>query len=72
MLELGLNEFVKVGSSNFALTDFTDYPNCLVEIAFLSIKDEKKILDPEFHKAVAGKIVAGIKDWLKSCKRAFN
>lgn len=72
MLELGLNEFGNVGSFNFALSGPTDYPNCLVEVAFLSNKDdEKKILDPEFHKAVAKKIVAGIKDWLKSCKKGF-
>lgn len=72
MLELGLNEFGNVGSFNFALSGPTDYPNCLVEVAFLSNKDdEKKILDPEFHKAVARKIVAGIKDWLRSCKKGF-
>lgn len=72
MLELGLKEFGNVGSFNFALSGPTDYPNCLVEVAFLSNKeDEKRILDPEFHKAVAKKIVAGIKDWLKSCKKGF-
>ena len=72
MLELDLKEFGNVGSFNFALNGPTDYPNCLVEVAFLSNKeDEKKILDPEFHKAVAKKIVDGIKDWLKSCKKGF-
>lgn len=72
MLELGLKEFGNVGSFNFALSGPTDYPNCLVEVAFLSNKeDEKRILDPEFHKAVAKKIIAGIKDWLKSCKKGF-
>jgi N-acetylmuramoyl-L-alanine amidase len=69
MQELGLKEYGNVGSFNFALNGPTDYPNCLVEVAFLSNKeDEKKILDPEFHKAVAQKIVEGIKDWLKACK----
>jgi N-acetylmuramoyl-L-alanine amidase len=69
MQELGLKEYGNVGSFNFALNGPTDYPNCLVEVAFLSNKeDEKKILDPAFHKAVAQKIVEGIKDWLKSCK----
>jgi N-acetylmuramoyl-L-alanine amidase len=72
MLELDLKEFGNVGSFNFALSGPTDYPNCLVEVAFLSNKeDEKKILDPEFHKAVAKKIVDGIEDWLKSCKKGF-
>jgi N-acetylmuramoyl-L-alanine amidase len=70
MLELGLTEFGNVGSFNFALSGPTDYPNCLVEVAFLSNKeDEKLILDPEFHKAVAIQIVEGIKEWLKSCKK---
>lgn len=65
ILELGLAEFGNVGSFNFSLSGPTDYPNCLVEVAFLSNKaDEKRIRDPKFHKLVAAKIVAGIKDWL--------
>jgi N-acetylmuramoyl-L-alanine amidase len=67
MQELGLTEYGNVGSFNFSLSGPVEYPNCLVEIAFLSNKeDEKRILNPEFHKQVAEKIVAGIKDWLKS------
>jgi N-acetylmuramoyl-L-alanine amidase len=70
MEELGLKEYGNVGSFNFSLNGPTDYPNCLVEIAFLSNKeDERKILNPEFHKQVAEKIVAGIKDWLASLQR---
>jgi N-acetylmuramoyl-L-alanine amidase len=66
MEELGLKEHGNVGSFNFSLSGPTDYPNCLVEVAFLSNKeDEKRILNPQFHKDVAAKIVAGIKDWLK-------
>ena len=69
LLELGLKEFGNIGSFNFALSGPTEYPNCLVEVAFLSNKeDEQLILDPEFHKAVAAQIIAGIKEWLKSCK----
>ncbi len=65
LVELGLIEHGNVGSFNFSLSGPTDYPNCLVEIAFLSNKqDEKRILNPQFHKEVAAKIVAGIKDWL--------
>jgi N-acetylmuramoyl-L-alanine amidase len=67
MLQTKLNEFANVGSFNFALSGLTDYPNCLVEVAFLSNKnDEKKILDPKFHKQVARRIVAGIEDFLKN------
>ncbi len=69
MVQLGLEEFGNVGSFNFSLSGPTDYPNCLVEVAFLSNKeDEQLILDPEFHKAVACQIVTGIKRWLKSCE----
>lgn len=65
MRELGLQEFGNVGAFNFSLSGPTDYPNCLVEVAFLSNRgDEKRIRDPNFHKQVAAKIVAGIKDWL--------
>jgi N-acetylmuramoyl-L-alanine amidase len=67
MLETGLKEFGNIGSFNFTLNGPTDYPNCLVEVAFLSNKeDEQLILDPQFHLQVAEKIVAGIKDWLES------
>ncbi len=67
--ELKLDEYGNVGGFNFGLSGPTDYPNCLVEVAFLSNKsDEKKILDPGFRKVVAVKIVAGIKDWLQSLK----
>jgi len=69
MLELKLEEFGNVGSFNFGLNGPTDYPNCLVEVAFLSNPgDEKKVRNPAFRKAVAKKIVAGIKDWLVSLK----
>lgn len=71
MLQLGLNNYGNVGGFNFSLSGPTEYPNCLVEVAFLSNKeDEQKILDPSFHKAVAKKIYKGIKDWLKTAKRS--
>ncbi len=67
MLELGLDNFGNIGSFNFSLSGPTEYPNCLVEVAFLSNEeDEKRIVDPKFHKQVAAKIVLGIRDWLKS------
>ena len=69
MLSLGLKEFGNVGNFNFALSGASDYPNALVEVAFLSNpEDEKKILNPKFHKAVAQKIYLGIVDWLKQMK----
>jgi len=67
MLDLNLKEFGNVGAFNFSLSGPTDYPNCLVEVAFLSYKeDEKKILSPAFRKAVAKKIVEGIEEFLKN------
>jgi N-acetylmuramoyl-L-alanine amidase len=69
MLELPLMEAGNVGGFNFSLNGPTDYPNCLVEVAFLSnTDDEKKILDPRFHDAVAKKIYRGIQDWLKKMR----
>jgi len=69
MQELKLKEWGNVGAFNFSLSGPTEYPNCLVEVAFLSNKeDEKKILNPKFHKQVAQKIYDGVNDWLKSLK----
>jgi N-acetylmuramoyl-L-alanine amidase len=68
MLKLGLKDFGNIGSFNFSLNGPTEYPNCLVEVAFMSNKDDEElILDPKFHKAVASQIIKGIKKWLKSC-----
>lgn len=67
MLQLKLNEFGNVGNFNFSLNGPTDYPNCLVEVAFLSNKeDEKKILNPKFRQEVAAKIIIGIENFLKN------
>lgn len=69
LTDTGLAEFGNIGNFNFSLNGPTEYPNCLVEVAFLSNQeDEKLILDPSFHKTVAKGIVDGIKDWLKYCK----
>ena len=67
MEQLGLPGWGNVGNFNFGLSGPTDYPNCLVEVAFLSNKeDEKLILDPNFHKLVARKVIDGIEEFLKS------
>ena len=69
MLQLQLNEFGNIGSFNFALNAPTDFPNSLVEIAFLSNEeDERRIISSEFQNAVAQKIYLGISDWLKQIK----
>lgn len=67
MLALKLNNFGNIGAFNFALSGPTEYPNCLVEVAFLSNEeDERLILDEDFHEDVAKQIYKGIKDWLKN------
>jgi N-acetylmuramoyl-L-alanine amidase len=64
MLELGLKEYGNVGAFNFALSGPIEYPNCLVEVAFLSNRDdEQKIMDPKFRRNVAKKIVEGIREF---------
>ncbi len=69
MLDLKLNEFGNVGNFNFTLNAPTDFPNSLVEIAFLSNEDdEKRIINAEFQAAVAQKLYLGIVDWLKLVK----
>lgn len=69
LLQLDLSEFGNVGNFNFALNAPTDFPNALIEIAFLSnTGDEKKIIDPRFQKSAAKKIYKGIRDWLKMAK----
>jgi len=70
LLEIkGLEEFGNVGSFNFTPIQPTDYPSCLVEIAFLSNpQDEKMILDSKFRTKVANQVYLGIKDWMKSLK----
>jgi N-acetylmuramoyl-L-alanine amidase len=69
MLELGLYDFGNIGSFNFSLNGPTDYPNCLVEVAFLSNpEDEKRSIDPNFQTDVAKKIRKGIIDWLKTMR----
>jgi N-acetylmuramoyl-L-alanine amidase len=66
MLAIGLANFGNVGAFNFALSGPTEYPNCLVEIAFLSNEeDEKLIADPKFQKRVAKQIQKGLKDWIR-------
>jgi N-acetylmuramoyl-L-alanine amidase len=69
MQELKLKEWGNVGAFNFSLSGPTEYPNCLVEVGFLSNReDEKRILNPKFHNQVAQIIYQVIDDWLKSLK----
>jgi N-acetylmuramoyl-L-alanine amidase len=67
MLELGLKEYGNIGNFNFALNVPTEYPNVLVETLFLSNpSDEMLVLDPDFRKQMATKIVLGLKDFMSA------
>ncbi|MCO6497430.1 MAG: N-acetylmuramoyl-L-alanine amidase [Chitinophagaceae bacterium] len=69
MLTLGLNNFGNIGGFNFSLNGPTAFPNCLVEVAFLSNpEDEQKIRDPQFRRDVANKIIDGIEDFLRNAE----
>lgn len=69
MLDLDLNEFGNIGSFNFSLSGPTSFPNCLVEVAFISNEeDERRMMDSQFQKQTAKQIYRGIKDWLKEVK----
>jgi N-acetylmuramoyl-L-alanine amidase len=69
LLGAGMEEYGNTSNFNFLLNQPTDFPNALVEIAFLSnLKDEKKILSPKFHILVANKIYIGIVNFLAAAK----
>jgi N-acetylmuramoyl-L-alanine amidase len=64
-----LMEFGHVGSFNFQPVQPTEYPSCLVEVAFLSSpEDEKMILNPEFHKKIAKQVRQGVIDWYEKIR----
>ena len=70
LLELDLNEYGNVGSFNFAFNSPTEYPNVLVEGAFMSNpSDEKRLTDVGFQKKMAKKIAKGLTDWLRSIRK---
>jgi N-acetylmuramoyl-L-alanine amidase len=67
-VKTGLDTLGNVGSFNFALLGPTELPTALVETAFISNpEDEMKLLDDDFRKELAGRIVEGISDFLDSC-----
>lgn len=69
LLKLNLEEFGNVGSFNFALNAPTEILNVLVELAFMSNpEDEMKLMDDDFKKLMAEKIVKGVENFLEYCK----
>jgi N-acetylmuramoyl-L-alanine amidase len=70
MLGLGLGEWGVTGNFNFSLSGPTQFPNVLVETAFLSNpEDEMKLLDMNFRKQTAAAIVAGLEEFIRTAIR---
>ena len=60
-----LKDFGNVGSFNFMFNAPTEYPNVLVETAFLSNpEEEEKLLNENFQQQIAEGIVRGLKSFL--------
>lgn len=71
LLDLGLDEFGVVGSFNFSLSQFTQFPNVLVETAFISNPEEEILLgDPDFQQALAAGVVRGIEAFIREAVEA--
>lgn len=69
MLAIKMNEYGNIGNFNFALNGPTDFPNCLLEIGFLSnVDDEKRIVTKTFQTQVAKQVYLGITDWINNVK----
>ncbi len=69
IVKTGLGSFGNVGSFNFALLGPTEIPSVLVETAFISHpEDEMKLLDDDFRKELAERIVDGIENFLDWCE----
>lgn len=66
-LDLGLPEFGVVGSFNFSLNRFTEFPNVLVETAFISHPEEEILLtDPQSQQDMAEAVVRGLEHFARS------
>lgn len=69
MLKTGLSEFGNVGSFNFLLNAPTEFPNTLIEMAFMSNpEDEMHLLDPHFRDRIVKGVISGLKRYLKQSK----
>ncbi|GAB2961939.1 hypothetical protein GCM10027048_32770 [Hymenobacter coalescens] len=69
MLQTGLQGWGNVGAFNFGLNGPTDFPNALVETAFVSNpEDEKRLVDPAFQQQMAERITTGIEQFLEGTR----
>lgn len=64
MLELGLKPYGLTGSFNFSLNGPIEYPNVLIETAFISNPEEEILLsDEEFQRQIARQLVNGLEEY---------
>ncbi|GAB5408093.1 MAG: N-acetylmuramoyl-L-alanine amidase [Balneolaceae bacterium] len=64
LLSLGLYDYGLIGNFNFTLNQPTEFPNVLVETAFLSNPEEEMLLlNIEFQSKIAEEIVKGLKQF---------
>ncbi|UPL48881.1 N-acetylmuramoyl-L-alanine amidase [Hymenobacter sublimis] len=69
MRATGLAGFGNVGGFNFGLNGPTEYPNALVETAFVSNpEDEKRLTDPQFQQRMAQAMKQGLTEFLRRCR----
>jgi N-acetylmuramoyl-L-alanine amidase len=69
MLQTGLAPWGNVGAFNFGLNGPTEFPNALVETAFVSNpEDEKRLVDPAFQQQIAERITAGIRQFVEGTR----
>jgi len=70
MRRTGLKGFGNVGSFNFGLNGPTEYPNALVETAFISnAEDERRLIDPQFQQQIAQQLTKGLEEFLRHTRR---
>ena len=64
MIGLGFDDYGLVGNFNFTLSQPIEFPNVLVETAFLSNPEEEILLtDEEFQSKIATEIVGGLEQF---------
>ncbi|AHJ99639.1 N-acetylmuramoyl-L-alanine amidase [Hymenobacter swuensis] len=69
MRATGLAGFGNVGSFNFGLNGPTEYPNALVETAFVSNpEDEKRLANPQFQQRMAEAMRKGLVQFLRQSR----
>lgn len=71
MLRTGLPGFGNVGNFNFGLNGPTEYPNALVETAFVSNPDDERLLtSPDFQQRMAQSMVRGLSNFLRASRQS--